>query len=448
MAWLALAAAPAAAQSLTDLRSRTLAADPGVRTAAANARAAEQRLVQARAAFGPSANLTVSSNHTRYSDLSAGQLRRFKADQYTVQINQPLWRGPLWPALQAAQSQLEQAESALAQARAEAQQRLLEAVLEVFKARDVLAHAAALRESQQEQLAAARRTFQVGRAAVTDVREAEARVDNAQAQWLAAEAELDLRQQVLAEVAAGPTPDMLTRAVAAEALPPPLAGGVPEWLLLAEGQSVQLRQARLAVDAADAEVRKAEQAHAPSLDLNINHTRSSDTGTVTSIFPRSGTSTEAGLTLTVPLFASGATQSRVVEALALRDKAQGELDLARRTLVIGVRQAFAAMLSALSQARALATAERSQQLSVRANQRGYEVGLKINSDVLEAQGKLFEARRDLSRARHDAWGSFFKLRTLAGQLDDMDLLQLQAQLVAHQPSEIGRARGTGTGTKP
>ena len=435
-----LAALPVVAQTLPELADRALAADPAVRATGASLRAAEERLVQSRAAYGPTANLTATSTETRYRDLPDGQTRPFRADQYSFQVSQPVWRGALYPALQAARSQLEQAGSALLQSRLEAQQRLAEAVLEVFKARDVVVHATALREAYGEQLAAARRGFQVGRAAAPEVREAEARVDNAIAQLLAAEAELDLRQQVLAEVANGPVPALLARAVAPEALPVLPADSVLEWLSQAEAGSPQLRQARLAVDAAEAETRKASLAHAPTVDINYNYTHSSDTGTATSIFPRRGNSSAIGATLTIPLFASGATQSKVVETLALRDKAASELDLARRTLVIGVRQAFVATLSALSQARALATAERSQALSVRANQRGFEVGIKTNADVLEAQGKLFEARRDLSRARHDAWAGYFRLRALSGQLGEADWQALDAQLVAHRSVDLNRAR--------
>jgi len=433
-------ALPAAAQTLPELAGRALDADPAVRATAASLRAADERLFQAKAAYGPTANVTVTSNKSRYSEPPSVDSRGIRSDQYVLQVAQPLWRGALYPAMQAARSQFEQAENALMQSRLEAQQRLAEAVLEVFKARDVLAHATALREAQTEQFAAARRAFQVGRAAAPEVREAEARVDNAVAQALAAEAELDLRQQVLAEIANGPVPALLQRAVAPEALPSLRADSVLDWLSRAEGDSPSLRQARLAVEAAEAETRKASLAHAPSVDLNASYTHSNDNGTVTSIFPRTGNTAAVGVTLTIPIFASGATQSKVAETLALRDKAAGELDLARRTLVIGVRQAFVATLSALSQAKALGTAERSQALSVRANQRGFEVGIKTNADVLEAQGKLFEARRDLSRARHDAWASYFKLRALSGALSDADWQALDAQLVAHQPSEMGRSR--------
>ena len=435
-----LLALSAMSQTLPELTSRALDADPSVRAAQAGMRAAEQRLVQSRAAFGPTANLTANSSQTRYTEEPDNTMRPFRGDTATFQVNQPLWRGTLLPSLQAAQAQLDQAEAALAQARIEAQQRLIEALLEVFKARDVVAHAGALREAQTEQLASARKTFQVGRAAVTDVREAEARVDNAQAQWLAAEAELELRRQVLAEIAAGPSPALQALAVAADGLPPLVSDSVLDWLTQAEARSTQLRQARRAIEAAEAEIRKADLAHAPTVDLNYSYGRSSDSGTVTSIFPRRGVSSVVGVTLTVPLFASGATQSKVVEAQALHDKAQAEFDFAHRTLVIGVRQAFVSTLSAVSQARALTAAERSQALSVRANQRGYEIGLKVNVDVLEAQTKLFEARRDLSRARHEAWASYFKLRALAGQLSEVDLQLLEAQLITPAPPEPARAR--------
>lgn len=442
-ALLALSAAAAAgAQTLPELQALALAADPGVRSAEAQQRAAEQRLVQARAAFGPNASLSVNHTDTRYREEPANELRPFRADQYGLQVTQPLWRGALFPALEAAQAQAEQAAVGLSQARAEALQRLLEACFEAFKARDVLQHALALREANAEQLAAARRTFQVGRAAITDVREAEARLDSAQAQALAAEAELDLRQQVLAELVGGPglTAALLARGLAADSLPALPASSVLEWLAAALAGSPQLRQAELALAAAEAETRKAALGHAPSVDLNYNYTKSNDSGTITSIFPRRGESSAVAVNLTIPLFASGATQSKVLEAVALRDKAASEVDLARRTLNLGIRQAFVAALSASGQARALVAAERSQSVSLRANQRGYEIGLKINAEVLEAQSKLFESRRDLSRARYDAWAAYFRLKALAGSLGSADIDALEVLLITQTAAEIGRAR--------
>ena len=438
----------ATAQSLPELQQRALVGDPGVRAAEAQQRAADERLFQARAAFGPTANLTVNHTDTRYTEAPALEVRPFRADQYVIQVTQPIWRGQSFPALQAAQAQADQATAALNQARAEALQRFVEACFEVFKARDVLNHAQALGEATTEQLALARRTFQVGRAAITDVREAEARLDSAQAQALAAAAELDLRQQVLAELTGGPALGLLARGLAADTLPSVPAPSILEWIAAAQADSPQLRQAELALLAAEAEVRKASLAHAPSADLSLSYTKSNDTGTVTSIFPRRGESTAVGVNLTIPLFASGATQSKVREAMALRDKAESDVSLARRTLSLGVRQAFVATLSASAQAKALGAAERSQAVSLRANQRGYEIGLKVGAEVLDAQGKLFEARRDLSRARYDAWAAYFKLKSLAGGLNVGDVDGLEALLIDQAPAEMGRARKAVTTTAP
>lgn len=162
-----------------------------------------------------------------------------------------------------------------------------------------------------------------------------------------------------------------------------------------------LRQA-LANDPAIA----AAQGHAPTRDATYAFTTSKDTGTVTSVFPRRGDTSAAGLKLNIPLLASGATQSRVRETIALRDKAQADRDAARRSVSLAVRQAFASTLAAIGQARGLHAAQVSQALALRANPRGHAVGLKVNAQVLEAQRKLFEARRDLSRARYDAWPGY------------------------------------------
>jgi outer membrane protein len=134
------------------------------------------------------------------------------------------------------------------------------------------------------------------------------------------------------------------------------------------------------------------------------------------------------------LFASGVTQSRVRETLALRDKAQSDVDVARRTVSLAVRQAFSGTLSARAQAQGLEAAVRSQELALRVSRRAYELGTKANADVLDAQSRLFEARRDLSRARYDAWNNFIKLKAQSGQLAESDLAQLDAQLL-DLPSE-------------
>lgn len=451
---LAWASAGIHAQALPELYRRALASDPGVAGAQAQLQAAEERVVQARAGFGPQVQLTLNTTENRYSEAPAYDMRPFHSTTQGLQVTQPLLKLSLFPALQAAQAQQAQAQATLEQARAEAAQRLVEACFELLKARDTLALSEAQRVATAEQLASARRAWQVGTAAITDVREAEAKADVVSAQLLAAQADLLLRQQVVAELvgqAPGDGPadgfgDLLERGLDGSGLPPLQPVDALEWLTGAQAGSPQLRQSREALVAAEAEVRRAWHGHAPSIDLSYNYTSSSDTGTVTSVFPRKGDTSAVGINLTVPLFASGATQARVREAMAQRDKAAADVELARRTVTLGVRQGFSAALSAAAQARALELAQRSQQVSLQANRRGYEVGMKVNADVLEAQSKLFEVRRDLAKARYDAWLSWARLKALGGQLGVAELSMIDALLVPGgapgklQPDRPGQPR--------
>ena len=430
---LLLTVPAAQAQVLADLLRSALAADPAVGGAQSQIRAAEQRLVQARAGFGPSAALALNKNETRYNEAPAFNLRRFASQQATLQITQPLVRVALLHARDVAQAQLEQAQAALAQARAESTVRLVEAALDVLKARDALALIAAQQIAAEEQLAAARRKFTVGNVSIIDVREAEGKIDTVAAQGIAAQAELDLKQQLVTELVGRAAPELMDRGLAGDQMPVLKAADVLVWISDAQLASPQLRQAQLALLAAEAEVRKAWQGHAPTADLTYTYTMSSDTGTVTSSFPRRGDSSQVGLSVNIPLFASGATHAKVRETEALRDKAQNDVDAARRAVQVGVRQNFSASLSQVGLARGLETATRSLDAAFQANRRGYEVGLKVNVDVLDAQTKLFESRRDLSRARYDAWLSFLKLKSFAGQLMDGDVDRLDALLILEPP---------------
>lgn len=444
---LALTAAlPAAApaQWLVDLHRRALDADPAVAGAEAQWRAADERVLQARAGFGPTASASYGQNNTRYREAPENTLRPFKATQYGLQLTQPLVRTALAPTLHSAEAQRDQAQRTLAQARADAGVRLVEAVFELLKARDALAQADAQRLAADEQLASARRSFQVGRATVVDLRDAEGRLATVTAQGVAAAADVVLKRGLLEELVGGPVPGALERGLADGALPELAADGLADWLAVALAGNAQLQAALQALEAAEAEVRKAWQGHAPTVDLTYNYQHNDDTGTVTSSFPRRGYTSQIGLAINVPLFAGGATQSRVREAMAARDKVRSDVDAARRSVQVAVRQNFATALSAAGLARGLEAATRALELAWQANRRGYEVGVKVISDVLEAQTKVFDSRRDLSRARFDAWLNFTRLQGLAGRLDEGAVARLDGLLSTQavpQPQPAGPARG-------
>jgi outer membrane protein len=437
-----LVAGTAASQSLPELYMQALAQDPAVIGAEADVQAALQRRTQARAAFGPSAALVGSYRDTRYREEPAYERRDFKEKQLHVQVTQPLLRSELFPALDSAEAQILQAQALLDQARADTAQRLVEACFEVLKARDALELVRAQRISTDEQLALAHKSFKIGTAPIIDVREAEAQADVVEAQISAAEFDLELKLQIVTELTGQRAMSLLGRGLDGKQLPPLQAGDVESWFTAAQDNNAQLRSARQAFASADAEVSKARHGHAPTVDLTYTYGRSSDTGTFLTAASRRGTSSAVGVSLNIPLFASGATHAKVGEAHAMRDKAQSYVDAALRTVNLGVRQNISDTLSSIIQAHGLETAMRSQELALRAARRGYEVGMKVNVEVLDSQTRLFEVRRDLSRARYDAWVSYIRLKALAGRVAESDIRSLDGLLVPVAQVDLLLSKGT------
>jgi outer membrane protein len=82
----------------------------------------------------------------------------------------------------------------------------------------------------------------------------------------------------------------------------------------------------------------------------------------------------------------------------------------------------------LAQVKALEAGVASSQLAVESNKLGYEVGVRINIDVLNAQSQLFDTRQKLAKARFDTLVAQLKLKSAAGALAEDDLRAINALL--------------------
>jgi outer membrane protein len=139
-------------------------------------------------------------------------------------------------------------------------------------------------------------------------------------------------------------------------------------------------------------------------------------------------SSVVGVSFNLPLFAGFATQNRVRETLSLEDKARADLENAQRTVTQATRSAYFGVVSGLGQVKALEAAEASSQSALDANKLGYQVGVRINIDVLNSQSQLFQTKRDLAKARYDVLVGSLKLRQANGSLAAGDLEKVNALL--------------------
>ena len=433
MAGLWAACAPAAqAQSLVELYESARAFDASYLSAKLQYEANLARAEQSRSSILPTANLVGTSTRTDFDTSASTALSRpFNTQSGTISASQPLYRPSNWATYDQSKKQVDLARALLDAAEQELIVRTSQTYFDALASQDSLNFVKAQKAAVAEQLASAKRNFEVGTATITDTREAQARYDLVLAQEIAAENDLRVKKIALDQLVGkqGTQPRSLS---APPVLRPVEPADVNTWVLQSEGAHPGIRQAQSNLEIAQLEVTKAEAGHKPTLDLtgSYNATRN-PSGTATSTTTgasRSNTAT-IGLSLNVPLFAGYSTQNRIRETLSLSDKARSDLEGARRNVAQATRTAFFGVVSGQGQVKALEAAELSSQSALDANRLGYQVGVRINIDVLNSQSQLFQTKRDLAKARYDVLVGGLRLRQANGSLRAEDLQSINNLLV-------------------
>lgn len=425
-------AAPVRAQSLKELVEAARGYDATYLSAVAQADSAQYKAEQVHALRRPSVGLTVSAGRS-IADNPAASARYTASNGIgpTLQGQQSLFNRANDATISQADLSLDVARAQLRNAEQDLIVQVAQAYFDVLTARDVLTSLRANQNAIAEQLAAAKRSFEVGTATITDTREAQARFDLSTAQRLAAENDLRVKEATLNQRVGRPAADPKPLAPATP-LPVVQPAEVEPWLRDADKQSPLIAQAQTAFDIAKLETEKARAGHLPTVGLTGSYgkTRVSVDGRILSTttgletpYSANGTKTDAsvGISLNLPLYQGGAIENRVKETLKLEDKARNDLDAARRNVSLATRQAFLGVQSLRSQVSAYEAAESSSKLALEATQLGYKVGVRVNLDVLNAQAQLYSTQQLLAKARYDVLVNSLRLRQAAGVLMPADV---------------------------
>ena len=433
---IALASAiafPASAQSLQELYEAARGYDATYLAARALRDSSQYRVEQARALGRPSVSVDGSAGRS-YNE-SPGTTPESRTTSYgaTLSARQSLFNRGNDATISQAEKSLEVARADFALAEQDLIVRVAQAYFDVLAAQDALATARTGKAAISEQLASAKRNFEVGTATITDTREAQARFDLATAQEIAAENELRTRRIALDQLVgrSNVAPKGLATPVALPATQP---DAVEPWVERAENEQPNIQKARLALDVARLETEKARAGHLPTVGLTGSigkgHASTRGDARVTTgggstvvPFESSGSTTSAsvGVAVNIPIFSGYAVQNRVKETLLLEEKSLNDLEAARRAVAQATRTAFFGVQSGRAQVLALEAAESSSALALEATQLGYRVGVRVNLDVLNAQTQLFSTRRDLAKARYDVLVNGLRLRQAAGVLGPQDV---------------------------
>jgi outer membrane protein len=406
IALIACAPLAAGAENLTQVYDDARVYDAQYGAARQSLLAGKEREAQGRALLYPSLNLTANATRSHLESDSKDPAiqpsfeRDIDSHGYALTFTQPLYRRQNW--LQADQGELQakQADLQFSQAGQDLILRTAQAYFDVLAAQDTLGLVRAQKTAIAEQLAQARRNFEVGTATITDTHEAQARYDLSVSQEIFAQNEVEARARAL-QLITGKEYAALKPLRPDVKVSPPEPNDMQAWVDLATRQNYAVLVQQAAVDIASLEAKRNSAGHHPTLDLVASHNYTSQSASQLSVAGSNVTNDSVSLQFSLPLYQGGGVSSREREAAYNLERTRQELENARRSATLVTRQTYLSVINGIAQISALEQALVSSQSALQSNRLGYEVGVRINIDVLNAQQQVFSTRGGQAGARYN-----------------------------------------------
>jgi outer membrane protein len=449
---LALAAAPFAshAEDLLDAYREARANDPVLSQADSTRLATGEGVTQARALLLPQVSAQLSLNQSDPNGPSreaiygadgrtivgySGDIGHTRTRDIGATVSQSVVDFSKYADLKAARSTADSQNATYEAALQQLSTRVATAYFQVLTNDDALTFQKANEQALARQLEQAQQRFDVGLSAITDVQDAKAQHDTAVAQVITAENTLADSREALTQITGKPA-DNLKKLREQLPMDAPSPNDAQAWVAEAVKTNPTIIAAQYSVDSAEHSISSARADHLPTIDATLGYSKStawnqnagagSGAGTTTSANGRGATS--VGLTLNVPIFSGGATQSRVRQSIYQRDAAQDSLESTRRQVVRDTLNYYRSVVAGISKVEATKAAVESAESARDATQAGFEVGTRTIVDVLIAQQNLTSALSDYSQARHQFVLDKLLLKQTAGTVDVKDLEAVNALL--------------------
>ncbi len=421
---MSLALAPAAhAANLSDVFREAQAYDAQYGAARAAYEAGQEIAVQGKAGLLP--NINVGGN-VYYNNISGEVIEdnSFESDQLSISASQPLFRKQNWVQYEQAKEQTKIVGIQFRSAEQDLILRVAQAYFDVLQSQDNIAFIIAQKAAITEQLASAKRNFEVGTATIIDTHEAQARYDLMVAQEIAEQNTLNIRLRQLEKLTGKPAGSLDKLVDTPRLTDEP--GGIDEWATRAADANLQAEIARISKLIADQQVEFNRAGHYPTVDAVASYSINNNQpyGAIP-IDTRSG---NVGLVLNLPIYQGGLVSSQVRQAVANQEKARQEVEAAAREASQLARQAWLNVNSGVAQVKALEQALTSVKAQLDSTKLGQEVGVRTFLDVLNAEQQVLAARRDLANARYNYLLASLSLKAAVGSLSPADLSGIDQNL--------------------
>ncbi|MDA3914168.1 TolC family outer membrane protein [Oleiagrimonas sp.] len=439
---MTLAATPILAhgEDLMQAYSDALANDPQLALANANRMSVHEGISQSRAALLPQVDGSLSltqDNRGRsngsYVDPNTGRIFVTPATGYlrtrniSATLTQSIFNFSSYENLKAAHEQYDSQDAQYKAAEQNLMIRVATAYFNVLTAKDQVEFSKANEKSLARELDQARQRFKVGLSAITDVQDAKAQHDAARASLIRAKNVLDDAREALVQITDKPATDLKTLR---QDLPlnPPTPNDSRAWVKTALDNNPSIQAQIYNVDAADSQINSARGGHLPTLSASLSYGKSSNWSQNHDFNNSQPSDTTIGLTLRIPIFSGGLTQSKVRQSIYQRNAAQDGLKSQRRQTIRDTRNYYRSVIAGISEVQATRQAVESNKSALEATEAGFKVGTRTIVDVLISQQNLTNAKQSYSQARHQFVLNKLLLKQAAGTITVKDLQHVNALL--------------------
>ncbi|WP_425048886.1 TolC family outer membrane protein [Pseudomonas mosselii] len=307
--------------------------------------------------------------------------------------------------------------------------RVMTSYTQALFAQDQIAISVASKQAYRQQFQQNQRLFDAGEGTRTDILEAQARYELADAEEIKARNEQDAALRELGALIGEPAVRVedLAPLRLGFALPVVDPSGYEAWQERALANNPQLASSRQALEVARYEVERNRAGHLPKVTAFATSRRQeSDSGNTYN--QRYDTNT-VGIEVSVPIFAGGGVLASTRQASRHLEQAEYELDGNIRSALIELRKQYNACESGASRLRAYERALVAAEALVVSTRKSVQGGERVNLDVLNAEQQLATTRRDLAQARYDYLLAWIKLHYQAGVLSETQLARVDEAFI-------------------
>lgn len=438
---LALAAVslPSHGEDLLDAYRAARANDPVLSQADATRLATGEGVDQARALLLPqlSAGMTLSQTNggdgssvqdpTTGNIISSSRFGHTRDRSISGNLSQSVLDFSKYSNLKAAHSAADAQDEFYQAALQDLYVRVATAYFGVLTSEDSLANAKANEDAFKQQFDQSDQRYKVGLSAITDVYQARAYYETAKSDTIVAQNRLNDAHEALSQITGQPTAD-LKKLREDLAYQPPSPNDQDAWVKQALETNPNLLAQKANVETAEHDISTARAGHLPTIDANVSYGKNASW--YENDYPgRSNTgSTTIGITLSVPIFSGGATQSRVRQSIYQRDAATDGMEAQRRQIVRDTLNYYRSVIAGIALVQSAKSSVDSSQKALEATRAGFDVGTQTMTDVLLAIQTLTASESDYSQARHQFILNKLLLEQAAGTADLKDLQDINSLL--------------------